>query len=186
MAETDYEIAVTYTLTEDDFARLCWTVRRKMFFPIAFIVIGIMCLPGICLALSRPVSPEPGQLLQFALFLLSLPLVVFVVIPRLFRRAYRNAYWNNPNVQYETTYRFTRRGIASSNAVSRSEATWKAILAVLETDEDFIFYISKQTALQLPKTAIPSPEQQRLLRRIVMDGVGDRATLQWNEDEVEL
>jgi hypothetical protein len=69
-----------------------------------------------------------------------------------------------------------------TNAVSCSEVTWEAILEIVETKKDFLFYLSKQSACLVPKEALFSLDEIRKLRRIVLASAGDRVKLQASSD----
>jgi hypothetical protein len=121
---------------------------------------------------------QSTELLLVVPFIYFVPCMIFVVFPLLIWWSVRRAYRNNPAAQQETILRFTPQGIASSNAIASSEFTWDALIEVLETKKDFLFFPSKQAVFPVPKAAIPSPEEQQRLRRLVIACAGERAKLQ--------
>jgi hypothetical protein len=179
MAEADASVSVTVILTEQELLRFTWTslLRNKGVKGLMYlgIVMSVLFALGLCVAL---LSGQQDLLLSTVPCAIALPLTMFVLVPLAIRRGVRRTYRSNPNVQRETTYQFTPQSIVSSNAVSRSEVKWEALVEVLETKKDFLFFLSKQSAYAIPKTAIPSPDDRRRLRRLVLDNAGDRAKLQ--------
>ncbi len=50
-------------------------------------------------------------------------------------------------------------------------------MEVLETRKDFLFFVSKQAAIVIPKSALPTAEELRQLRRIVEQSPCEKVTL---------
>lgn len=179
MAETDDAVNVTLILTEQDLLRLTWTSllrnkRLKIMMPLLGIFTLVMGSMSLC---GMAQSDQPETALYSAPCLLFVPFMIFVFFPLSIWWSVRKAYRNNPNMQRETTYRFTAQGIESTNAVANTEVTWEAIIEILETKKAYLFYYSWQSAFMLPKTAIPSPDDRQRLRRLVVANAGDRAKL---------
>ncbi|HEV3446903.1 MAG TPA: YcxB family protein, partial [Gemmataceae bacterium] len=130
----------------------------------------------VAVALALPTSSD-WQLLWLIPMSCVMPALVLGGLPWLVRWNVRNAIRNDPSAQHETTLIFSPNGISSRNAVAQADLTWDAIVQVLETKSDFIFFCSKQSAVVLPKATIPAPEQCRRLRSLVRACAGNRARL---------
>ncbi|MBI3736865.1 YcxB family protein [Candidatus Sumerlaeota bacterium] len=55
---------------------------------------------------------------------------------------------------------------------------WDAIPRVVETSRFFLFFISSNVAYFIPKTFLGSHQEMGELRRIIREGMGDKARLQ--------
>lgn len=177
MAEPDSEVKVVVTLTEQDCRRTTWTLLRRRKTLMAGLIglglFGLLMSTPFCLA-----ALEEPELLLALPCLLFLPGMIFVVFPLSIWWGSRRAYQSNPAAQREMIYQFGRQGIASSNGLMHGEVTWEAIVEVLETKKDFLFFVSKQSVYLVPKAAIPSPDERQRLRRLVTACCGKRAKLQ--------
>lgn len=58
-----------------------------------------------------------------------------------------------------------------------NELKWEAIIKVLETKQDFFFYMSKRFALILPKRFVLAEPQMIELRHLISEKLGDKAVL---------
>lgn len=174
-------LTITYQLTEQDILRLIWTsLRRIRAFVILYFVLGIgfpllglLCLPAVYRTMDDPVRALTGMIP----LIVSLPLVLFVLLPWTLRRAARRNYRSSPAARQPTTYRISADGITTSGALTASEVGWDAVVDVLETRSDFLFYLSSQAAIVIPKSALPTSEELQHLRQIIEASPCEKVTL---------
>jgi hypothetical protein len=159
----------TVTLTQWDYLRAIRTIKRRSWMSIFtygfFLVLPLL---GFVALLFLPVPwaelPfNPWLMLAGPLFVLTLPLLWLLNI--------RLALRNNAAARGPQTIEVNESGLRFSGGLYQSELKWEAILEVVETRDDFLFYISNRFAYFLPKRAVSSSDELRELRFTLEDAV---------------
>jgi hypothetical protein len=83
----------------------------------------------------------------------------------------------NPSATARHTYEFSDQGVRVAHDFGQSELKWPAVVRVVETRDDLLFYTGKQVFFFLAKHAVERPDDLRKLREIIRSQVGDRAQL---------
>jgi hypothetical protein len=101
---------------------------------------------------------------------------VEVVTPLLLRRAFRRTFAETPALQHPQVYSFDETGLRISGGPAVTALGWDGIVRVVETEEFFLLFYSKQCAYFLPKRAIDGSSGAHL-REVLHHHLGARATL---------
>jgi hypothetical protein len=98
--------------------------------------------------------------------------------PILTRQAICNAFNGTPGAGDNMTGIFSPNGMILAGSHSQSESAWPAVLKVIETRTDFLFFLSPDIVGPIiPKVFIPAPEGRERLRKILRDAISERAKL---------
>jgi hypothetical protein len=83
----------------------------------------------------------------------------------------------NPCVHHEMTRAVTPGGIQLRCHTTATDIRWEGVLRAVETPEFFLFYVSRNCAVQVPKRAIPNSGDLTRVRSLVQHALGSKAHL---------
>ncbi len=130
--------------------------------------IPFLILPvALVIALDRPLA----LLMPYALIVVLAGLLI-ASSPAIQRWQVRRAFAAAPHLQ-ALTYRFTEPGLELATAVSSGVLAWEGVTEALETDDEFILYISPGCAYYVPKRVVGP--QVGALREFLLARLGHRA-----------
>jgi YcxB-like protein len=116
----------------------------------------------------------------FALVAFGTYKIVSYFVPSLYLRSFRKKikkHYDPDSIAYlEREIIFTEEGIQETNSSGKYLTYWKTISKVVETEEDFYFYLSVSVRFQ-PKREI-SEDQTDLLRILIKANLQDEAEFQ--------
>jgi hypothetical protein len=146
-------------LQRGGFARLRWLVWP--------LLLGMAML-----YLATGYSWRDLQLLGIAaLFLGSLELLA----PIIQRWQVRRTFAEMPTARETQVFRFSDTGLQMSAGASSTTVGWDVVQEARETREFFLLFFAKRRAYYLPKRAVGSADDQRILRDLLRTALGSRA-----------
>jgi hypothetical protein len=106
-----------------------------------------------------------------SIFLLMVPIVILLVLPRALRKAARNAITSNKLLQKTQNYNLTEDGFAITSENGNGFVRWCEFYKANETKENFLFYISKQQAYLIPKRCLSMADSEIAFIRMCLSKV---------------
>ena len=83
----------------------------------------------------------------------------------------------NPCVDHEMTRAVSPEGIQLRCHTTATDLRWEGVLRATETAEFFLFFVSSNCAVQVPKRAIPGRTELGQVRQVVQGALGPKAHL---------
>ncbi|MCI0642667.1 MAG: YcxB family protein [Gemmataceae bacterium] len=136
-------------------------LKAAFVFLLALILLGL----GLGLYAGEDASPlfHPWLWLGLLGFLvIVIPLIWMVVVHTMLKA--------NPSAQTPQTYTFGMEGIGVAADEHQVELPWSRVLRIVETRKDFLFFVSKNAALFLPKRVLSRANELDELRQILHKG----------------
>ena len=161
--DLEQRISIQVLNEEADFYRLLWRTRRRALIVTILLICLVLGSFSFYASLSTPADPEYD--LRLALYITSMfvPLfVVFVVYVALKTHAKKAA------VEAEiVTMTFDDEGVEINGPRASSKTRWAAYKRIVETQEDFIFYIQSNIFYGVPKRFFDDSGQIEIVRSLI-------------------
>ena len=159
---------------EEDFFRILWWNRRKPIiltvfacFLISFVFVVIVILEG------KPRNPENDR--RWIIYLLPIIIPLFASVVAYF--ALKKRAKKMQEFSGDVTVSVDEEGLSIEAIKGNSDTKWIAFDKVVETAEDFIFYIQPKIFFGNPKRFFDSEGQIIRLKTYLKENLGDRAIL---------
>jgi hypothetical protein len=108
-----------------------------------------------------------GNVNLYQLVIALTPLLIIVAIgPAATWWQVRRQLSTGPTVRGLTSIAVTEGGVRASSASSESVVPWDAMHRAIETEEFFLFFVTKMQAIYLPKRYLGHPADAELIRRL--------------------
>ncbi|MBX3267388.1 MAG: YcxB family protein [Acidobacteria bacterium] len=145
--DLEQRISIQVLNEEADFSRLLWRTRRRAVIITIFLVCLVLGSFSFYASLSTPADPKNDLRLAFYITSILAPLfVVFVVYAALKTHAKKAA-----AAAELVTMTFDNEGVEIDGPRASSKTRWAAYKGIVETQDDFIFYIDSNICYGVPK-----------------------------------
>ncbi|MCI0380459.1 MAG: YcxB family protein [Gemmataceae bacterium] len=136
-------------------------LKAAFVFLLALVLLGL----GMGLYAGDDASPLFHPWLWLGLlvfFVIVVPLIWMVIVHAMLKA--------NPPAHAPQTYTFGTEGIGVAADANQVELPWSRVLRIVETRKDFLFFVSKNAALFLPKRVLSRADELEELRQILRKG----------------
>lgn len=149
-----------------------WTTRRQLG---RVRIFGWICLLAFALSPLLPIEAD-GAVARYrsSLYLLILPILMFVVLPAITYAAARKRWSRVPEVYEPRTFVFSDDGVAYTSATVRATSGWNHFTRAHEAVGHVLLETAQQTFHTIPVRAIDSQETLERLRELITSKVLQR------------
>lgn len=110
-----------------------------------------------------------GEIPKAFVLWLIFPIIFLIVFPLVLKRTSRSMMTTNKLIQNTQDYEFTNEGIGMNSTVGTAFLKWSDFYKAIESDESFLFFISKQQAYVIPKRCIENEEEMDFIRGLLVN-----------------
>ena len=180
-------ISVKFTYTPENSLRVAKFIRNQSFIYrndvwltsglvfVSFIVAIILMadsIRAINVLGALAFSAIPAAAVGIAVFLLRKALN-----PWLMKRTIKKHFEASPSSNKEFLITFSDEGISSESELASNFTKWQAVVKVVESQSDILFYYGNKPTWFLPKSAIESPDDLVLLNALLQKSVNENTIL---------
>ena len=175
------KIEVDVRYSDDEYIRgMIFSQRKSSYFRFNYLIFGASILVGFFAVYYLFYQNESNR--DFGLLLKTLFVLMFVIpFVYLFKNFnptydffYRKQFDSSALLQESYKISFDDEGINSESKSFANKLFWNAIIEVVQTDEDFHFFVSHDTSLFIPKRVF-TDEQQNEIKNLARIKLSDKA-----------
>lgn len=169
-------MTITFVVSKRSHARaLADVTRRTRSYKLCLVF--FVLLPAAMLGYALLSGKEMAWfILDNLVFLLLGPLLVFVGFPLTYSIQVSRIHNNNAVLKNPQTFELTPSHLSMRGPLHNSDLKWDAVYQVVETRDNFLFFISQYAAHFIPKETL-RPEEIDALRATLTELLPGRVTL---------
>lgn len=175
------KIEVNVRYSDDEYTRgMIFSQRKSSFYKFNYLIFGASILIGFFAVYYLSYQSEGNRDLSLLLkillaLMIAIPLVyLFKDFNPTYEKVFKKQFYSSPLLQESYKISFDVEGINSESKSFANKLFWNAIIEVVQTDEDFHFFISHDASLFIPKRVFTN-EQQNEIKNLVRIKLGDKA-----------
>ncbi|MEP3279282.1 MAG: YcxB family protein [Stappiaceae bacterium] len=108
-----------------------------------------------------------GWMFPYWAFLVLVPLIAFIIRPRVLRRHYNQLLIDGKPIGVL----FTDEGVETDFDGVRTQTAWRRIIKAVEGPEHFLLWVNNANAYSIPKRAFTDTDQMQHLRELIQQNV---------------
>lgn len=165
--ELDQLISIQFRNEESDFFRILWRTRRKPLFVTLALICLVMGSFSFYASLATPINP--GNDGRWVIYATSIFVPIFAALVMYF--ALRNYSKKAAASADLVTIEFDAEGVVIDGPKASSTSSWSAFEKVVETPDDFVFYVQPKIFFGVPKRYFDNEGQVQRVRNFISNGV---------------